>query len=160
MNTFLIYTIKLKDMFITSQYKNKCIRDFEDIIVIRKAVKTYSHIKIYYTFDGKEKVLTLSRDKETAEFLKRHEFIWKWRPENGLVRMLTRSFITTSNKKGVIQGEREVPFLWEDIDVTKVSAQNMAACYEYDQVDLFEKAYSMFYYYLPVGTINRLATIG
>jgi hypothetical protein len=148
-------------MFTQTQFKSKCLRDFEDEIRVVSAVKTDDEISIKYHFAGKEKRLVLKRDKETAEFLKRHSIIHTWRPQDGLIRMFSKSFINLYHKKGFVHEEREVPYKWDDIDATTiVSAQNLAACNEFDQVSIIDKVYSMFYYYLPIGTLNRLALIG
>jgi acetylglutamate synthase len=150
-------------MFIQTQFKSKCVRDLEDVIIVSKAVKTDNEIVIDYKLcsDGiKENKLVLKRDKSTAEFLKRHGVVHSWRPQDGLIKMFSKNIIATFSNKQVVMEERETSYMWEDIDVSNISALTLAAFNEYDKTPFADKVYSMFYYYLPVGTINRLATIG
>jgi hypothetical protein len=147
-------------MFIQTQFKSKCVRDLEDAIVVTKAVKTYTQIVINYKLckDGvKENRLVIKRDKSGAEFLKRHGVVHTWRPQDGLIKMFSKNIIATFTNKNVVMEERETSYMWEDIDVSKISALTLAAFNEYDKTPFADKVHSMFYYYLPVGCFDKIA---
>ena len=118
--------------------KFKCLIKIEGSIYLPPAnyfVRNENSARINYLLGDKRKCINLTSRIELAEMLLKikPEIIDGYTIENGELKMYKNTLITVLGKKSApVQHTWPTPVRWEDINLTDVQVQTLAAIHEYE----------------------------